>query len=124
MDFRETTGGGKHLVSGYGDGGFTVRGERVEGSIIVHADGVISLGAISLDAVDSDALIALITPLKLDLLLLGTGANMSFPAEVLREALKDAGIALEFMDTGGAARTYNVLCLEGRRVAAALVATR
>lgn len=82
------------------------------------------MGAISLDAVDSDALIALITPLKLDLLLLGTGANMSFPAEVLREALKDAGIALEFMDTGGAARTYNVLCLEGRRVAAALVATR
>ena len=33
-----------------------------------------------------------------------------------------AGIGLEFMDTPAAARLYNLLTFEGRRVAAALIA--
>ena len=32
------------------------------------------------------------------------------------------GIGVEFMDTGAACRTYNVLLSEARRVAAALIA--
>jgi uncharacterized protein len=40
----------------------------------------------------------------------------------VREALQRAGIGLEFMDTPTAARVYNVLAAEGRRLAAALIA--
>jgi uncharacterized protein len=36
--------------------------------------------------------------------------------------LRQAGIGLEFMDTPAAARLYNVLVSEGRRLAAALIA--
>ena len=39
-----------------------------------------------------------------------------------RAALRADGIVIEPMDTGAAARTFNVLMAEGRRVAAALIA--
>jgi uncharacterized protein len=40
----------------------------------------------------------------------------------LRDPLRAAGIVIEPMDSGAAARTYNVLLSEDRRVAAALIA--
>ena len=53
------------------------------------------------------------------LMLFGTGGR-SFSAAIGRIALR--AITLEAMDTGAAARTYNVLLAEGRAVAAALIA--
>ena len=55
-------------------------------------------------------------------MLLGTGLNNALPPRHIRDALKDAGLGLEFMSTEAAARTYNVLASEGRRLAAALIA--
>jgi uncharacterized protein len=40
----------------------------------------------------------------------------------LRAAVRARGLALEWMDTGAACRTFNVLLAEGRPVAAALLA--
>ena len=57
----------------------------------------------------------------LDVVLLGLGATVANPPFELRRALKDRGLAIDFMDTGAACRTYNVLMAEGRRVAAALL---
>ena len=57
-----------------------------------------------------------------ELLLLGCGARMQQVPGPLRQALRDAGIVVEPMDTGAAARTYNILLGENRRVAAALIA--
>ena len=42
--------------------------------------------------------------------------------EGLDAALRAAGITLEWMDTGAACRTFNVLLLDDREVAAALIA--
>ncbi len=42
--------------------------------------------------------------------------------EALRRFLKEAGIGLDVMQTGAAARTYNILMAENRKVAAALIA--
>ena len=49
-------------------------------------------------------------------------ARQVFPSRELKAAFEAAGIALEPMATGAAARTYNVLLAEGRRVGAALLA--
>ena len=58
---------------------------------------------------------------KIDILLVGCGTQGIF-APALKEKLKAAaGIAADFMDTGAACRTYNVLMAEGRLVAAALL---
>jgi len=56
-----------------------------------------------------------------EVLLVGTGARLRFlPRETIAPLLA-AGIGVEVMDTQAAARTYNILMAEGRRVVAALI---
>jgi len=56
-----------------------------------------------------------------EIVILGTGRQLHFPAGEISHACYAAGIGLEIMDTGAACRTYNILAMEGRRVAAALL---
>ena len=55
-----------------------------------------------------------------EIVLLGTGPTNIFPPRELTFAFARKGIGLEVMDTAAAARTFNVLANEGRRVAAVL----
>ena len=55
-----------------------------------------------------------------EVVLLGTGAANLFPPRELTFAFARKGIGLEVMDSAAAARTFNVLANEGRRVAAVL----
>lgn len=55
-----------------------------------------------------------------EVILLGTGRNNVFPPRELVFAMARRGIGFETMDTKAAARTFNVLASEGRRVAAVL----
>lgn len=57
-----------------------------------------------------------------ELLIVGTGADIVFVADEVRAFLRDLGVGAEFMSTGAAVRTYNVLLAEDRSVGAALVA--
>ncbi|WP_291737893.1 Mth938-like domain-containing protein, partial [Leisingera sp. F5] len=59
---------------------------------------------------------------EIDVLFIGTGAEIAhIPAE-LHKALEEAGLGVEAMNSPAACRTYNVLLSEGRRIAmAALV---
>lgn len=58
----------------------------------------------------------------IEVLLVGTGADLNpLPAD-LKAAFREAGILADPMSTGAAVRTYNVLLSEGRAVAAALLA--
>lgn len=55
-----------------------------------------------------------------ELIVLGTGAAIVFPPRELTFAFARRRIGLEVMDTAAAARTFNVLAGEGRRLAAVL----
>ena len=55
-----------------------------------------------------------------ELVIVGTGTNNEFPPRELMFAFARLGVGLEVMDTAAAARTFNVLAGEGRRVAAVL----
>jgi uncharacterized protein len=55
-----------------------------------------------------------------EIVLLGTGASNVFPPRELTFAFARKGVGLEVMDTPAAARTFNVLANEGRRVAVIL----
>lgn len=56
-----------------------------------------------------------------EILLVGTGRDQHFlPARVTQELIS-LGIGVEAMSTQAAARTYNILMAEGRRVIAALL---
>lgn len=56
-----------------------------------------------------------------ELLVLGCGPRTILVPPALRAELRQAGLALEVVDTGSACRIFNVLLAESRRVAAALV---
>lgn len=55
-----------------------------------------------------------------EVVLLGTGRANIFPPRELTFAFARKGIGLEVMDTAAAARTFNVLANEGRKVVAVL----
>jgi uncharacterized protein len=56
-----------------------------------------------------------------ELIVLGTGARQAFPAAAVMAAPLTRGIGFEVMDNAAAARTYNILAGEGRRVVVALL---
>ena len=59
--------------------------------------------------------------LEPELILLGSGATQAFPPAETMAACLSRGIGLETMTTAAAARTFNVLASEGRRVVAGFV---
>ena len=59
-----------------------------------------------------------------DVILLGTGKHLCFAPRELVFSFARRGIGFEVMDTKAAARTFNVLAGEGRRVAAVLYPAR
>jgi uncharacterized protein len=115
--------GGRNLFSGYGPGYVAVNGERYERSVIVLPDRVIDWGIEHFEALSKPAFDALAS-LPVDVLVLGTGSVLRFPPRTELQALAQAGIGIEVMDTQAACRTYNVLLAEDRRVAAAILITR
>ena len=59
--------------------------------------------------------------LEPEVIVLGTGARQVFPPAVVMAACLGRGIGLEVMTNAAAARTFNVLAGEARRVVAAFV---
>jgi uncharacterized protein len=114
-------------VTAYGNGGFRFADMSHKGSILCLPGGVFAWD-VALDAAAADTLkvgdfaFALASLTAPAVLLLGTGAQQIFPSSEITKAFANAGIGLEAMSTGAAARTYNVLLAEKRRVAAALIA--
>ena len=111
-------------LDAYGGGGFRVSGRRHEGSLLILRDEPLSWPVRSLGELEPthfDAVLAL-GPREVEFVLLGVGAKPAPPPAAVRQALRSAGLGLEVLDTPAAARLYNVLAAEGRRMAAALIA--
>ena len=56
-----------------------------------------------------------------ELIIIGTGSSLIFPAVETYSAIIKLGIGVDFMDTRAACRTYNILMSEGRDVVAGLI---
>ncbi len=70
-------------------------------------------------ALDAEAMAPLLA-LGPEVVILGTGDRQHFPAAAMAACLQ-RGIGIECMGNAAAARTYNVLAGEGRRVVAAFL---
>ena len=101
-------------VEGYGPGFFRIGGEVHHGAVLTGPAGTGRWGGYD----DIAALTGLAG--QLDVIFVGTGAEVAHVPRVLRDAVESAGIGLEAMTSPAACRTYNVLLSEGRRVALAL----
>ena len=123
MEITPAIPGDRQVIAGYGAGLFRISGVVHNSSVIVFTDRTIAWPVQSLDDLTIDRL----APVRdadpaVEVLLLGVGGQNALVPSALRQALRDAGIVLDSMDTGAACRTYNVLMAEDRRVAAALIA--
>ncbi|MCV2891802.1 Mth938-like domain-containing protein [Lentibacter sp. XHP0401] len=100
-------------VDGYGPGYFRIGGQRVDGGILLTASKVRSWEGYA----DVENLLSLQG--NVDVIFIGTGAEISHLPTDLRERIEKAGMGVEIMNSPAACRTYNVLAAEGRRVALA-----
>jgi len=108
-------------IEAYGKGGFRFAGMSHRGSILCLPSGIyawepaipLNMGSLATALAEKD---------RMRLFIVGTGERPVLPPAGVRRAFADAGLALEFMDTGAACRTYNVLLAEGRPAGAALIA--
>lgn len=120
MDITPVIDANAQVIRSYAPGRFNVAGIVYERAIVVFPGKTeawnIGRGGASFSPGD----FGIFQGGDIDILLVGCGAQGVFLPE-LREQLKQQGITADFMDTGAACRTYNVLMAEGRRVAAALV---
>jgi uncharacterized protein len=115
MRLNEITYSGQLPVEGYGPGFFRIGGEAREAPLAILPNGVTSWRGFEDMATLLDQ-----APL-LDVLLVGTGAEIAHVPRPFAERLEEAGIGVEPMASPQACRTYNVLLSEGRRVGLALL---
>lgn len=110
-------------VTAYGNGGFRFADMSHRGSILCLPSGVYGWSVARIEDLTIDDLSRPLAELHAPaVLLIGTGLSQAWPQESVVKALIEAKIGFEFMSTGAAARTYNVLLAEGRGVGAALIA--
>ena len=111
-------------IESFGGGGFRVAGAWRPGSLLIVEDEPRSWRPASLEELgpaDFEAVTALAKG-RVEFVLLGTGQVQALPPRPVRDALRVAGLGLEFMSTAEAARLHNVLASEGRLFATALIA--
>ena len=103
-----------------GDSGLIIGETRYERAVALTCGQVLDewSGTAVDDLVEDD--FAPLLAEEIEVILLGTGAKSIFPPRELVFAMARRGIGFEVMDTKAAARTFNVLAGEGRRVAAVL----
>ncbi|MCD6035931.1 MAG: hypothetical protein K0R63_1672 [Rickettsiales bacterium] len=122
MDVTPVIPKGKQIITGYGAGNIIVNGMRYTGSLLVFPEEVVEWNVETSTLLTEQLLLPIISrAASIEILLLGTGAQIAPFPPALRAFLKQSGISVDIMDTGAACRTYNVLLSEERRVAAALI---
>ena len=102
-------------VEGYGPGFFRIGGAVHRGPMLVLPSGVSGWGGYE----DTAPILAAVA--ALDVLFVGTGAEIAHLPAAFRVPLEAAGLGVESMASPAACRTYNVLLSEGRRVGLALM---
>lgn len=127
MDLTPLIPVGRQIIESYGDLRFKVTGTAYEGSVLVFPTRTIGWAVDDMASLSLESLAPVIDGAKageIELLLLGCGPRLAMVPRDLRTALRAQNVVIEPMDTGAAARTFNVLMAEGRRIAAALMAVQ
>ena len=121
MKLHRDSTDGHYSFTGYGDDYVAINGKNHQGNLVLLPRRLIQdwtdATFDSLTQADFDFL----AELKMEIMILGTGAKQRFPHPQLLQGLMRAGVGLEVMNTQAACRTYNILVAEGRSVGFALL---
>ncbi|MBK1648542.1 Mth938-like domain-containing protein [Rhabdochromatium marinum] len=124
MKFSEILDPNSLRIEAYDATHFCINGRRFEHAVMLLPDARVQPWPLGVSSTPSSLTLDDLTALldaQPQLILLGTGAQGRMPPPPLIAAGAERGIGIEWMHTGAACRTYNLLASEGRRVAAALL---
>jgi uncharacterized protein len=125
MDITPLIPKGRNLIDSYSDLGFKISKRDFFGSIILLPTKVIEI-TLNEKELFEEKLLDLINEIieeKIEILLVGTGKKHLTPNNLIRQKIKDklTLASVDFMTTSAACRTFNILTLEDRVVAAILI---
>ena len=115
MELNEVSFDGVRPIDGYGPGFFRIDGDAYHGAILALPQRVRDWGGYA------DSATILQVRDEIDVIFIGTGAEIAHVPADFRSQLEETGLGIEVMGSPAACRTYNVLLGEGRRVGAALL---
>lgn len=121
MKLHQSNISGLNMFTAYGPDYVSVNHQKYGSNLIVLPDVLTENWTTSRVETLTDEDMQRLLQLGTEIVLLGTGSRLRFPAGPLLRPFAPAGIGLEVMDLQAACRTYNILAAEGRTVAAALL---
>lgn len=122
IEIKEAHFPGRAPIDAYGNGGFRFADMSHRGSILCLPSGIYGWQAENIAPDGADWARIWAEAANIDILLIGTGGKREMPAAQIMQTLGDLAIGCEIMDTGAAARSFNILLSEERAVAAVLIA--
>ena len=121
MKFAQDCQDEGYVITAYDSDGVSINGKAFTQSLIVTTTklnenwGIDTIESLQADHIDQ------ILSFDPELVIIGTGNHLVFPAVNIYAAIIRRGIGVDFMDTRAACRTYNILMSESRNVVAGLI---
>ena len=126
MDITSPIAKGKNIINSYSDSGFKISEKKFAKAVILTLDKVKEID-LALDQINNaEKLLSFLIEFsdqEIDTLLIGTGSQHQRWNAGTRARIKEKfpSVSVDEMSTGAACRTFNILALEDRNVAAILV---
>lgn len=112
---------GSNVIRAYARDSIEINDQRYPSSLIVGNTQLIEdWGVTHVDHITTEHWLQLIS-LEPEIIIIGTGDEIIFPHPSSYAECINKGIGVEFMDSGAACRTYNILLSEDRPVVAAII---
>ena len=123
IEIHEAHFPGRAPIDAYGNGGFRFAEMSHKGSLLCVPSGIYAWDVATSDDLTVENFERVLSEADdIEILLVGSGADLIPIKPDLRSKLRQVNISADPMATGAAVRTYNVLVAEGRAVAAAFLA--
>lgn len=121
MKFSEDYAAGSYIIRAFTDNKIEINNKVYENSLVISKHQLDDNWGIShVDQISHEIWLKLIED-QPEVVIIGTGQGLIFPHPASYAPAIEQGIGVEFMDSGAACRTYNVLLSEDRRVIAGII---
>ena len=121
MDLTLDRPGSYLFVRRVGARSITVVDRELSSSFLLSPERAVENWPVTAASELDDSHVGAILELDPEVVLLGTGERQVFPSPAFMAALLRKGVGVEVMDNAAAARTYDLLAGEHRRVVAAFI---
>lgn len=121
MKFAQDNQDEGYVITAYDDKGISVNGKPFNQSLIITTAKLDEVWKVDSIATLQPGHVEQILVFNPELIIIGTGNKLVFPAVEMYSNIIERGIGVDFMDTRAACRTYNILMSEGRHVVAGLI---